>query len=108
MLMVLSPAKKLDFAPAAAGAPMTLPELKDDIAELARTTRTLRRSDLKRLMSISDALADLNYQRLQAFDPDSEDGVQAVIAFNGDVYDGLNARTLDKKSLNWAQEHLRI
>jgi cytoplasmic iron level regulating protein YaaA (DUF328/UPF0246 family) len=108
MLIVLSPAKKLDFAPATAAAPLTAPELAADIAELARTTRKLKRTDLKRLMSISDALADLNYQRFQAFDPESEDGVQAMLAFNGDVYDGLAARTLDKKALAWAQDHVRI
>src|SRR5580704_11559973 len=108
MLIVLSPAKKLDFAPAPVSIPLTTPELGADIAELARTTRKLKRTDLKRLMSISDALAELNYQRFQAFDPESEDGVQAVIAFNGDVYDGLSARTLDKKALNWAQDHVRI
>jgi hypothetical protein len=108
MLIVLSPAKKLDFAAAPAGTPLTAPELAADIAELARTTRKLKRTDLKRLMSISDALADLNYQRFQTFDPESEDGVQALIAFNGDVYDGLAARTLDKKALAWAQDHVRI
>src|ERR1700761_6331584 len=108
MLIVLSPAKKLNFSPAAADAPLTLPELKDDIVELAITTRKLKRTDLKRLMSISDTLAELNYQRLQAFDPESEDGVQAMLAFNGDVYDGLGARSLDKKALGWAQEHVRI
>jgi hypothetical protein len=108
MLIVLSPAKKLDFAPARDGTPLTVPELGDDIAELARTTRKLKRTDLKRLMSISAALADLNYQRFQAFDPESEDGVQAMIAFNGDVYDGLAARSLDKKALGWAQDHVRI
>src|ERR1700683_4280513 len=108
MLIVLSPAKKLDFAAAPAGTPLTTPELAADIAELSKATRRLKRTDLKRLMSISDALADLNYQRFQAFDPESEDGVQAMIAFNGDVYDGLAARTLDKKALAWAQDHVRI
>jgi len=108
MLIVLSPAKKLDFAAAPAGTPLTAPELTADIAELARTTRKLKRTDLKRLMSISDTLAELNYQRFQAFDPESEDGVQAMIAFNGDVYDGLAARTLDKKALAWAQDRVRI
>jgi cytoplasmic iron level regulating protein YaaA (DUF328/UPF0246 family) len=108
MLMVLSPAKKLDFAPAPAGLALTTPELKADTAELAQITRKLRRADLKRLMSISDALADLNYQRFQSFDPESEDGLQAVMAFAGDVYDGLQARSLDKKALAWAQAHLRI
>jgi hypothetical protein len=108
MLMVLSPAKSLDFTPAAADTALTTPQLKDDIAELAKVTRKLKRSDLKRLMGISDKLADLNFGRFQAFDPACEDGVQAVIAFNGDVYDGLSARTLDRAGLNWAQDHLRI
>ncbi len=108
MLIVLSPAKKLNFAPAPVAAPLTMPELTADTAELARTTRRLKRTDLKRLMSISDALAELNYQRFQAFDPESEDGMQAVLAFDGDVYTGLNARTLDKKALAWAQDHVRI
>jgi cytoplasmic iron level regulating protein YaaA (DUF328/UPF0246 family) len=108
MLIVLSPAKKLDFSPAPAGLALTTPELKADTAELAQITRKLRRADLKRLMSISDALADLNYQRFQSFDPESEDGLQAVMAFAGDVYDGLGARSLDKKALAWAQTHLRI
>ncbi|HXQ10800.1 MAG TPA: peroxide stress protein YaaA [Caulobacteraceae bacterium] len=108
MLMVLSPAKKLSFAPAPAGLALTIPELTRDIAELAQVTRKLKRADLKRLMSISDALADLNYHRFQRFDPAGEDGLQAVMAFAGDVYDGLQARTLDKKALAWAQVRLRI
>jgi hypothetical protein len=108
MLIVLSPAKALDFTPAAPGLPLSLPELKDDIAELAQVTRTLKRTDLKRLMDISDKLAELNFERFQAFDPESEDGVQAAVAFDGDVYDGLDARSLDKKALVWAQDHLRI
>ena len=108
MLMVLSPAKSLDFTPAGPGVPATTPALAQDIGELAKTTRRLRKTDLKRLMDISDNLAALNYERFQAFDPDSEEGVQAAMAFNGDVYDGLQARTLDKAGLNFAQRHLRI
>src|SRR5688500_13564556 len=108
MIAVLSPAKSLDFTAAAPGTPMTSPQLKDDIAVLARTTRRLTRADLRRLMGISPKLADLNHARFQAFDPAVEDGVQAAIAFNGDVYHGLDARSLDKKGLAWAQDHLRI
>jgi cytoplasmic iron level regulating protein YaaA (DUF328/UPF0246 family) len=108
MLMVLSPAKSLDFTPAAADLPLTTPQLAVDIAELAQETRKLRRADLKRMMAISDNLAELNHARFQAFDPACDDGLQAVIAFNGDVYAGLAARTLDKAALNWAQDHLRI
>ncbi len=108
MLIVLSPAKSLDFTPAADGVPMTTPQLKADIAELAKVTRKLKRADLKRLMGISDKLADLNFDRFQAFDPACEDGVQAAVAFDGDVYDGLDARSLDRAALTWAQDHLRI
>jgi len=108
MLIVLSPSKALNFAPVADSTPMTTPELKDDIAELARTTRKLRALDLKRMMDISDKLATLNRDRFQAFDPACEDGLQAAMAFNGDVYMGLQARTLDRKALSWAQAHIRI
>jgi cytoplasmic iron level regulating protein YaaA (DUF328/UPF0246 family) len=108
MLLVISPAKALDFSPPAPGVPATAPMMAADTAELAKVTHKLKARDLKRLMSISDNLALLNYERFQAFDPESEDGVQAAMAFNGDVYAGLKARTLDKAALNWAQDHLRI
>lgn len=108
MIILLSPAKSLDWTSGAQGLPVTTPELMDQTAELSKTTRRLKRSDLKRLMGISDKLADLNFQRFQAFDPDSEDGLQAAIAFDGDVYAGLDARSLDKKAISFAQEHVRI
>jgi len=108
MLIVLSPAKALDFTAPAKAVPLTLPQLSEDTAELAKTTRKLTAADLRRLMSLSDNLAKLNRERFQAFDPASEDGLQAAFAFNGDVYAGLRARELDKKALAWAQSHLRI
>jgi cytoplasmic iron level regulating protein YaaA (DUF328/UPF0246 family) len=108
MLMVLSPAKSLDFTPPHPHVPATAPAMTGDIVELAKVTRRLTRADLKRLMDISDNLALLNYERFQAFDPEGEDGVQAAMAFDGDVYDGLQARTLDKAGLAFAQKHLRI
>lgn len=108
MLIVLSPAKALDFTAAPAAAPLTQPELADQTAQLAKTTRRLTARDLKRLMSLSDNLAKLNRERFQAFDPESEEGLQAAFAFNGDVYMGLRARELDKKALAWAQAHVRI
>jgi cytoplasmic iron level regulating protein YaaA (DUF328/UPF0246 family) len=94
MLMVISPAKSLNFDPPERPLPLTTPQLKDDIAELAQVAKKLRPRDLKRLMGISDNLAQLNHERFQHFDPEMEDGLQA--------------RTLDRKSFDWAQEHLRI
>lgn len=106
--MVLSPAKSLDFTAAPEGAPLTTPVLLDDIGTLARVAKRLSAADLKRLMSISDSLANLNRERFQAFDAACEDGLQAAFAFNGDVYAGLRARNLDHASLLWAQDHVRI
>ncbi|HVI32468.1 peroxide stress protein YaaA [Phenylobacterium sp.] len=108
MLIVLSPAKALDFSAPPVSAPVTTPQLGSETAELSKVTKKLRAADLKRLMSLSDALAKLNRERFQAFDPASEEGLQAAFAFNGDVYAGLQARTLDKKGLAWAQDHVRI
>ena len=108
MLILLSPAKALDFTSAPVQTALSTPELADQTAELAKTTRRLTVLDLKRLMSLSDALAKLNRERFQAFDAASEDGVQAAFAFNGDVYLGLRARELDRKALAFAQDHVRI
>lgn len=108
MLMVISPAKSLDFTSPPPSTPATTPAMAGDIVELAKVARKLTQADLRRLMGISDKLALLNYERFQAFDPQSEDGVQAAMAFDGDVYDGLQARTLDKAGLAFAQKHLRI
>src|ERR1700740_1494735 len=108
MLIVLSPAKALDFTAPATAAPLTTPQLGEDTAELAKVTRKLTAADLRRLMSLSENLAKLNRERFQAFDAGSEEGRQAAFAFNGDVYTGLRARELDKKGLAWAQDHVRI
>ena len=108
MLMLLSPAKSLNFEAPSARLPLTQPVLKDDIAALDAYTRKLTPRQLRKLMGISEALATLNHERFQAFDPAVDDGLQAAIAFNGDVYAGLSARTLDAKAFAWAQDRLRI
>lgn len=108
MLIVLSPAKAMNFAAAPQAAPLSAPQLADQTAELVKTAKPLTVRDLKKLMSISDSLAKLNRERFQAFDPTQEDGLQAAFAFNGDVYLGLRARELDNKALAWAQDHIRI
>ena len=108
MLIVLSPAKAMNFAAPEQALPMTTPEMGTDIALLSQTTRKLTVAQVKSLMSLSDNLARLNRERFQAFDPAMEEGLQAAFAFNGDVYAGLRARDLDGKALAFAQDHLRI
>jgi cytoplasmic iron level regulating protein YaaA (DUF328/UPF0246 family) len=109
MLLILSPAKTLDFTPPDPSIPATAPQMTAQTKKLAAVARKLTASDLKRLMNISDKLADLNVARFRDFEPKgSHEGVQAALAFAGDVYDGLSARTLDGPALDWAQAHLRI
>ncbi len=109
MLIVLSPAKRLDFSAPPVDAPATAPRLVEDMASLVRTARRQTKSDLRRLMGISEDLARLNRERFQAIDPEATDaGVQAAFAFAGDVYQGLEARTLGPSALAFAQDHVRI
>ncbi len=109
MLIVLSPAKRLDFTEPSPDLPATHRRFVDDTASLSKTARNQTQADLRRLMGISADLAKLNQARFKAFDPeDLEAGVQAAFAFDGDVYQGLEARTLDKAGLAFAQDHLRI
>ena len=108
MLTVISPAKSLDLTPVSV-AP-TLPAFQDDAVRLAKTARNLTLGGLKDLMGLSDDLARLNRDRFRAFaaDPTPEAVKPAALAFNGDTYQGLEAKTLDPDALTWAQDHLRI
>ena len=108
MLIVLSPAKRLDFTEADPALPASERRFREDTASLARTARGRTVAELRRLMGISDDLARLNRARFQAFNAESTDGVQAAFAFAGDVYEGLKAREMDADALGWAQDHLRI
>ncbi|WP_028310304.1 peroxide stress protein YaaA [Derxia gummosa] len=110
MLLLLSPAKSLDTTPLAAPRPATLPDFIPDSARLAAEMRKLGPQDLSRIMDISDELAVLNVTRFQAWTPEftADNSKQAVLAFNGDVYEGLAAGTLDAAGLAWAQDHIRI
>ena len=108
MLIVLSPAKRLDFTQADPALPASERRFREDTASLSKTARRQTRADLRRLMGISDDLAKLNAERFKAFDPDSTDGVQAAFAFAGDVYEGLKARDLKPDALAFAQDHVRI
>ena len=110
MYAVISPAKRLNEPPAAAAVPHTTPSLLEDTLELMETARLLSREDLKALMSISDKLADLNWERFRSFGLPftPNNSRQAVLCFNGDTYLGLNAADLSTDDLGYAQEHLGI
>ena len=108
MLVVLSPAKRLDWAPQGPG--KTQPEFEQDALRLARTARNLTLTQLQDLMKISPDLARLNRDRFKIFSaaPEAEDTRPAALAFAGDTYLGLEAGSLEPEEMDWAQDHLRI
>ena len=110
MLIVISPAKTLDFDSKPKVRKFTIPEFLEQSAELNDVLRELAPDQLQALMHISEPLSNLNWQRFQDWhkDFDRNNAKQAVLAFKGDVYTGLEAENMDAKDLNWAQKHLRI
>lgn len=108
MLVLLSPAKNMNFDPLERDLPATTPALIDETRILSKTTRGLSASKIKAMMGISDDLAQLNRERFQAFDAETPGEKQAAFAFNGEVYRGLDAASLSEDDLNWAQDHLRL
>ncbi len=109
MLFLLSPSKALDYdTPAPVQA--TEPRFTDEAARLIEVLRPKTPADIASLMDLSDNLAQLNVARYAAWQPQAtpDNSKPAVLAFDGDVYDGLAARTLGTDDLAWAQEHLVI
>jgi len=108
MLVVISPAKRLDWAER--DVEMTSPELQADAVRLSKTAKNLTLGELRKLMDLSPDLARLNRDRFQAFEaePSAELVRPAALAFAGDTYQGLEADTLDQDEMRYAQEHLRI
>jgi len=108
MLIVISPAKRLDWSPRDLAT--TAPVFPEDAARLARAGGKLSRPALQKLMSISPDLARLTQERFRAFEeaPAPEATRPAALAFAGDTYAGLEAGSLDAEELDWAQDHLRI
>jgi len=108
MLTVISPAKSLDMDPVSVD--VTMPDFQKDAISLAKTSRNLTLGALKDLMSISDDLARLNRDRFKAFedDPSKDQTKAAALMFNGDTYQGLEAKTLSDADMAYAQDHLRI
>ena len=110
MLFLLSPAKSLDFDTPAADLPHTQPQFVAQASELIDILRQQSPQDIARLMHLSDTLSGLNVARYQAWSPrfTSKNAKQAALAFNGDVYGGLDAKSLDPKALAWTQQHVCI
>ena len=110
MLILLSPAKTLDMQTPSRVAAPTLPGFMEESEKLVKTLRRYPKGKLSDLMNISESLAKLNAQRFSQWQSefDTENARPAIQAFRGDVYVGLDADTLGKRDLNYAQKHLRI
>lgn len=110
MLFLLSPAKSLDYDTELPPVAATVPGFLPRAAELIGTLKKKSVRQIADLMDLSDALATLNKQRYTAWSTEAtaSHGRPAVLAFNGDVYDGLDAHSLTPKQLQWAQQHVAI
>jgi cytoplasmic iron level regulating protein YaaA (DUF328/UPF0246 family) len=110
MLFLLSPAKSLDYDTPAGALPHSLPGFPAQSAELIGVLKKKSPQQIAELMTLSDKLAGLNVARYEAWSPkfSASNSKQAVLAFNGDVYEGLDAKTLKPAQLEWAQEHVCI
>lgn len=110
MLTVLSPAKTLDYETAPITQSATLPRFMDQSALLVEDARGLNPDDIRALMGVSEQIAHLNHERFMNWQSEStsDNAKQAVLAFKGDVYTGLQAETLSEDDLDFAQTRLRI
>ena len=110
MLFVLSPAKSLDYETPSKVTQPTTPQFVARSAELIDILKTKSPAEIAELMDLSDPLAALNVARYGVWSPRFTDSNSkpAVLAFNGDVYEGLDAASLSEDDLQWAQQHLLI
>ncbi|WP_374666994.1 peroxide stress protein YaaA [Acinetobacter sp.] len=110
MLALISPAKTLDYETVLPTDHHTLPRLLDHSQELIDVSRKLSASDIANLMSVSEKIAHLNAERFRDWQPDFNfsNARQALFAFKGDVYTGLDAYSLKETEINYAQKHLRM
>ncbi len=110
MLIVVSPAKTLDYESSLPTDKHTLPELTDYSKQLIDVCRKLTPADVSSLMKVSDKIAALNVARFEQWSETftQENARQAIFAFKGDVYTGLDALSLSQDGLDYAQQHLRM
>ncbi|GAB1045325.1 MAG: peroxide stress protein YaaA [Shewanella algae] len=110
MLILVSPAKTLDYDNPAAVSEYSLPQFLEHSSELIQVCRDLTPANIASLMKVSDKIAGLNAARFAEWQPDftPENAKQALYAFRGDVYTGLDAGSLAPETVARAQQHLRI
>lgn len=110
MLALISPAKTLDYQSTLPTDEHTLPRLLQQSQQLIDVSRKLSASQIANLMSVSEKIANLNVERFRDWDSDFDlsNARQAIFAFKGDVYTGLDAYHLDEKDFKFAQKHLRM
>lgn len=108
MLIVLSPAKSLDLETPPTTSLHSTPDFLDHSAQLIERMRQFSPAEVGSLMGISDALSALNVARYASWTPKLDDARQAIMAFNGDVYAGFEARSLQPAQLDYAQSRVRI
>ncbi len=110
MLVLVSPAKKLDFESGTSSATHTQPDFLKQTTKLVNAAKKLSRAKLAQTMRLSDSLAELNYRRFKDFKTpfDLSNAKQAALVFNGDTYVGLEASSLSDDDMAYAQDHLRI
>lgn len=110
MIAILSPAKRLNTEPEEDPKEWSLPHFLEGSQELVSELRKYDVDGLKKLMNVSDQLAELNHQRFAEWNPEfsPNNARRALLAFQGDVYQGLGAEEFSGSELEFAQEHLRI
>lgn len=110
MLLLISPAKKLDFEEQSPDIGETVPALMECAEEIAAIMKQQSEADLKRLMKLSDNLARLNVDRYRQWSSATSEqrAKQAILAFRGDVYAGMAATAFEQQDFDFAQDHLRI
>ena len=110
MLTILGPAKTIDTSPHGITERFTFPQYIDRAQTLVDQLRKYSISQLKNMMKVSDKLATLNFERYVQWHRSysAEEGQQAILAFSGEVFNGLQARSLNEEDLLFAQAHVRL
>lgn len=107
MLILISPAKTLDFTDNVAKIiPATQPLFNNEVEDLISVLKKLEIQDIMDLMSVSEKIAQLNFERFQNFA--QQPLKQALFAYKGDVYQGFELDQYQEKEIKFAEKHLRI